>query len=62
MKQYKMWIDGKWVEAESGRRYPVLNPATEAEIARLPLGDKIDVDGPVEAARKKLSRPGQENP
>ena len=52
MKQYKMWINGKWVEAESGRRYPVFNPATEAEIAQLPLGDKTDVDKAVEAAKK----------
>jgi acyl-CoA reductase-like NAD-dependent aldehyde dehydrogenase len=52
MKQYKMWIDGKWVEAESGKTYPVFNPATEAEIARLPLGSKTDVDRAVEAAKK----------
>ena len=24
MKQYKMWIGGKWVDAESGKKYPVL--------------------------------------
>jgi len=29
-KTYKMWINGKWVEAESGKTYPVFNPATEA--------------------------------
>ena len=52
MKQYQMWIDGKWVEAESGRRYPVFNPATEAEIAQLPLGGKADVDKAVAAAKK----------
>ena len=29
-----MWIAGKWVEVESGRRYPVFNsPATAEEIA-----------------------------
>jgi acyl-CoA reductase-like NAD-dependent aldehyde dehydrogenase len=52
MKQYKMWIAGKWVEAESGRRYPVFNPATEEEIAQVPLGGKDDVDKAVDAARK----------
>ena len=52
MTQYKMWIGGKWVEPESGKTYPVYNPATEAEIARLPLGGKNDVDKAVEAARK----------
>ena len=52
MKQYKMWIGGKWVDAESGETYPVFNPATEAEIAQVPLGGKADVDKAVTAARK----------
>ena len=51
-KTYKMWINGKWVEAESGKTYPVFNPATEAEIAQIPLGGKAEVDNAVEAARK----------
>jgi acyl-CoA reductase-like NAD-dependent aldehyde dehydrogenase len=37
-KEYKMWINGKWVEAESGKTYPVFNPATEEEIAQIPSG------------------------
>ncbi len=37
MKQYKMWIGGRWIDAESGKTYPVYNPATEEEIAQLPL-------------------------
>ena len=52
MKQYKMWIGGKWIDAESGKTYPVFNPATEAEIAQVPLGGKADVDKAVAAARK----------
>ena len=52
MSQYKMWIAGKWVDAESGKTYPVFNPATEAEIAQVPLGSQIDVDKAVAAARK----------
>ncbi len=52
MSEYKMWIGGKWVDAESGETYPVFNPATEAEIARVPLGGKADVDKAVGAARK----------
>ncbi len=51
-KQYQMYIDGKWVDAESGKTYSVVNPATEEEIARVPLGDRVDVDKAVEAARK----------
>ena len=52
MSEYKMWIGGKWVDAESGKTYPVFNPATEAEIAQVPLGGQADVDKAVEAARK----------
>jgi acyl-CoA reductase-like NAD-dependent aldehyde dehydrogenase len=47
-----MWIGGKWIDAESGKTYPVFNPATEAEIAQVPLGGKADVDKAVAAARK----------
>jgi acyl-CoA reductase-like NAD-dependent aldehyde dehydrogenase len=46
-----MWIGGRWVDAESGKTYKVVNPATEEEIAQLPLGGKEDVDRAVEAAR-----------
>ncbi len=52
MQSYKMWINGKWVEAESGKIYKVVNPATEEEIGLVPLGDKTDVAKAVEAARK----------
>jgi acyl-CoA reductase-like NAD-dependent aldehyde dehydrogenase len=45
-----MWIGGKFVEAASGKTFPVINPATEKEIAQLPLADKTDVDRAVSAA------------
>ena len=54
MKQYKMWIDGKWVDADSGKTFPVYNPATEEVIAELPLGGKTDVNKAVEAALRAL--------
>jgi acyl-CoA reductase-like NAD-dependent aldehyde dehydrogenase len=52
MQQYQMWIGGKWVDAESGKTYPVINPATEEEIAKLPSGGKADIDKAVTAARE----------
>ncbi len=52
MKSYKMWINGQWVDAESGKTYTIVNPTTEETIARVPLGDKTDVDKAVNAARK----------
>ncbi len=50
----KMWIDNKWVNAFSGKTYKVVNPATEEEIAQVPLADKADVDKAVAAAKKAL--------
>jgi len=41
-----------WVDAESGKTYPVFNPATGEEIAQVPLGGLADVDKAVAAARK----------
>ena len=52
MQTNKMWIGGKWVEAESGKTYAVVNPATEQEIASVPLGGKEDVEKAVRAARQ----------
>jgi len=51
MPNYQMWIGGKWVEAQSGKTYAVVNPATEEKIAEVPLGGKADVDQAVLAAR-----------
>ncbi len=52
MKNYKMFIGGEWVDADSGKTYTAVNPATGELIARIPLADKKDVDKAVVAARK----------
>jgi acyl-CoA reductase-like NAD-dependent aldehyde dehydrogenase len=48
----RMYVGGEWVAAESGETYAVLNPATEEEVARLPLGGETDVNRAVESARQ----------
>ena len=40
----KHYIDGHWVESEGGRRYEVINPATEEPCAAITLGSQADVD------------------
>jgi acyl-CoA reductase-like NAD-dependent aldehyde dehydrogenase len=64
MQDYKMWIDGEWVDAESGKTYGVINPATGKEIARVPLGGKPEVDRAVAAAARAFpewsAKPQQE--
>ncbi len=47
-----MWINGQYTDSVSGKTFTVINPATEEEIARVPLGDKADIDKAVEAAKK----------
>jgi phenylacetaldehyde dehydrogenase len=48
----KMLIDGKWVEAASGKTLTTYDPATEEPLAEVPAGDKEDIDRAVKAARK----------
>lgn len=48
--QFKMLINGAWVEARSGRRWTVTNPATEEPIAEVPFGDARDAEEAIAAA------------
>src|SRR5882724_3718273 len=50
--QRKMLIDGKWVEAASGRTFETPNPATGETLARVAEGDAEDIDRAVRAARR----------
>jgi acyl-CoA reductase-like NAD-dependent aldehyde dehydrogenase len=52
MQKFQMYIGGKWVDAVSGKTYRAINPATEEEVAEIPLGGKADVDIAVDAAKK----------
>ena len=51
-KELKLLIDGKWVDARSGKTFPVEDPATEETIAHAPAGEKADIDLAVAAARR----------
>jgi len=46
-----LFINNEWRPASSGRRFPVVNPATEEVIAEVALGDAADVNAAVKAAR-----------
>jgi len=45
-------IDGKLVGPSDGTTYPILNPATGAEIGQAPDGSAADVEGAIAAARR----------
>ena len=51
-KPRKMLIDGKWVDAISGKTFPTYNPAAGEVLAQVAEGDKADIDAAVKAARK----------
>ena len=48
----KIFINNEWVASESGKKFPVVNPATEEIIAQVEEGDAADIDKAVKAARK----------
>ena len=50
-KTHKILINGKWVEAASGKTFPTYNPATGDVLSRVAEGDKEDINRAVKAAR-----------
>jgi phenylacetaldehyde dehydrogenase len=50
-KPRKMLINGKWVEAVSGKTFSTPNPATGEVLAHVAEGDRADIDLAVKAAR-----------
>lgn len=52
IKPGKMLIDGKWVNALSGKTFNTINPATGKVITHIAEGDRQDVDLAAKAARR----------
>jgi acyl-CoA reductase-like NAD-dependent aldehyde dehydrogenase len=50
-KPHRLLIGGEWVEARSGKTFPVYNPSDGGVIAQAAEGDRADVDAAVSAAR-----------
>jgi betaine-aldehyde dehydrogenase len=51
-RKYQLFIDGKWVDAESGKTFQTPNPATGETLAEVAEADKADIDKAVAAARR----------
>ena len=56
-RKYQLFIDGKWVDAESGKTFTTPNPATGQTLAEVAEGDKADIDKAVAAARRAFEGP-----
>jgi phenylacetaldehyde dehydrogenase len=55
-KPRKMLIDGKWVDAVSGKTFPSYDPSTGKPMAQIAEGDKADVDLAVRSSRKAFDK------
>jgi acyl-CoA reductase-like NAD-dependent aldehyde dehydrogenase len=53
-KTRQLLINGKWVDAESGKTFETRNPANDQVITKVAEGSKADVDNAVKAARKAV--------
>ena len=51
MREYKLYIDGKWVAPNSGETFASYNPFTQEPWATVSQGDATDVQRAVDAAR-----------
>jgi acyl-CoA reductase-like NAD-dependent aldehyde dehydrogenase len=50
LKQYQMYIGGKWVDAQDGKSFESMNPATGESWAVIPEAGGADVDAAVQSA------------
>jgi len=51
-RKYQLFIDGQWIDAESGKTFTTPNPATGETLAEIAEADKADIDKAVKAARR----------
>lgn len=52
MKQYTLWIDGKWTNTSGGKTMGIEDPATGKQIAKVVDASAADVDKAAKAAHK----------
>ena len=50
--EFSNFIDGRWVEGQTGSTFETINPANEAVLAQIHAADVADVDPAVEAATR----------
>jgi betaine-aldehyde dehydrogenase len=54
VKTYQMYINGEWVDSQSGKTFPVYDPSSEEIIAQVPDANADDVNRAVSAANTAL--------
>src|ERR1700720_2736374 len=51
VRRYRMYINGEFVESQSGKYFPIIDPSTEDVLAEVPNADEKDVNRAVAAAK-----------
>jgi succinate-semialdehyde dehydrogenase / glutarate-semialdehyde dehydrogenase len=54
--RFKMFIDGKWCDADSGETIDVVNPATEETTATIPYGSKAEALRALDSAQQAFTK------
>src|SRR3989344_8851749 len=54
MKEYKLYIDGKWINSIANQTFNSINPANKKPIAKFQKGNEKDVEKAVQAAERSL--------
>ena len=52
LKEYKMYINGEWIDAENKKTFETLNPENNEPWATVPEAGAKDVDKAVQSAQK----------
>lgn len=56
MERYHLYINGQWVDGDSGKYIDIENPATEEIFAQVPEGNEKDVNRAVAAAKEAFKK------
>nr|WP_309099997.1 aldehyde dehydrogenase family protein [Fredinandcohnia onubensis] len=56
MREYKMYINGKWEQSASGKYFDTINPSTETVLARITEGQREDASNAVLAAKRASAK------
>ena len=56
MEQYKLFIDGEFVDSKDGKTFESIDPGTELPFATVAQAGKADAEAAITAARKAFDR------
>ena len=51
-QEHRLYIDGEWVAADTGKSFAVIDPATGEQVSRVAEGEATDINRAVDAARR----------